>query len=78
VADLEAYVNYSARVADAGNTQVTSNISGPDPRHNALMVAAAALVLFVPLPGLALFEFCSHLGATLCFGLSGKFRSAPI
>ena len=49
VADLEAYVNNSAR---AGNV---SNISGPGPGHNAWMMTCAALVLFMTLPGLALF-----------------------
>ena len=55
VADLEAYMNNSARGADAANTSVRSNISGPGPGHNAWMMTAAALVLFMTLPGLALF-----------------------
>ncbi len=55
VADLEAYVNNSARGADAANAQVASNISGAGPGHNAWMMTAAALVLFMTLPGLALF-----------------------
>src|SRR3984893_3306758 len=55
VADLEAYVNNSARGADAANAQITSNISGAGPGHNAWMMTAAALVLFMTLPGLALF-----------------------
>ena len=54
VADLEAYVNNSARGADT-NAQAVSNISGSGPRHNAWMMTAAALVLFMTLPGLALF-----------------------
>src|SRR6059058_5622885 len=54
VADLEAYVNNSARGADTG-TPVTSNVSGPGPGHNAWMMTASALVLFMTLPGLALF-----------------------
>ncbi len=49
VADLEAYVNNSARVAPA------SKVAGPGPGHNAWMMASAALVLFMTLPGLALF-----------------------
>jgi ammonium transporter, Amt family len=53
VADLEAYVNNSARAADAAH--VASNISGPGPGHNAWMMTASALVLFMTLPGLALF-----------------------
>src|SRR5215831_514667 len=55
VADLEAYVNNSARGADAANRSVTSNISGPGPASNAWMMTCAALVLFMTLPGLALF-----------------------
>ena len=55
VADLEAYVNNSARGADAANGQTISNISGPGPAHNAWMMTCAALVLFMTLPGLALF-----------------------
>ena len=54
VADLEAYVNNSARGADAGTT-ISSNIAGPGPGHNAWMMTCAALVLFMTLPGLALF-----------------------
>jgi Amt family ammonium transporter len=50
--DLEAYVNNSARNAD---TNSTSNISGPGPGHNGWMMTSAALVLFMTLPGLALF-----------------------
>ena len=49
VADLEAYVNNSARTAEA------SNVSGPGPGHNAWIMTCAALVLFMTLPGLALF-----------------------
>src|SRR4029077_7547634 len=55
VADLEAYVNNAARGADAANAQVGSNVSGPGPGHNGWMMTAAALVLFLTLPGLALF-----------------------
>jgi Amt family ammonium transporter len=55
VADLEAYVNNSARGADAPNAPVTSNLAGPGPAHNAWMMTCAALVLFMTLPGLALF-----------------------
>src|SRR5262245_64928228 len=54
VADLEAYVNNSARGADAGSP-MASNIAGPGPGHNAWMMTCAALVLFMTLPGLALF-----------------------
>src|SRR5438046_3073055 len=54
VADLEAYVNNSARGVDA-NAQISSNINGSGPGHNAWMMTCAALVLFMTLPGLALF-----------------------
>src|SRR5438270_1312037 len=54
IADLEAYVNNSARGADAGSP-MASNIAGPGPGHNAWMMTCAALVLFMTLPGLALF-----------------------
>ncbi len=48
-------MNNSARGADAANGQAISNISGPGPAHNAWMMTCAALVLFMTLPGLALF-----------------------
>jgi len=50
VADLEAYVNNSARTPG-----VASRVAGPGPGHNAWMMTSAALVLFMTLPGLALF-----------------------
>lgn len=50
LADLEAYVNNAARVNDA-----TSKIASPGPGHNGFMMVCAALVLFMTLPGLALF-----------------------
>jgi ammonium transporter, Amt family len=55
VADLEAYVNNSARGSDAANAKTASNISGSGPGHNGWMMTASALVLFMTLPGLALF-----------------------
>lgn len=48
VADTEAYLNNGARAAD-------SKLTGPGPGHNAWMMTSAALVLFMTLPGLALF-----------------------
>ncbi len=54
VADLEAYINNSARGADTGSP-VISTVAGPGPGHNAWMMTCAALVLFMTLPGLALF-----------------------
>lgn len=55
VADLEAYVNNGARGADAADAKVKSNVSGSGPGHNGWMMTSAALVLFMTLPGLALF-----------------------
>ncbi len=55
VADLEAYVNNGARGADAADSTVTSKVGGAGPGHNAWMMTSAALVLFMTLPGLALF-----------------------
>ena len=50
LADLEAYVNNTARTPD-----VASKIPGPGPGHNAWQMTSTALVLFMTLPGLALF-----------------------
>jgi Amt family ammonium transporter len=50
--DLEAYVNNGAR---NGSTNAASKIPGPGPGHNGWMMTSAALVLFMTLPGLALF-----------------------
>ena len=55
VADLEAYVNNSARGSDSANPKSSSNICGPGPGHNGWMMTSSALVLFMTLPGLALF-----------------------
>ena len=56
VADLEAYVGNGSRGSDAADAKVTSKLDGvPGPGHNAWMMASAALVLFMTLPGLALF-----------------------
>jgi Amt family ammonium transporter len=65
VADLEAYVNNGARGADNTNN-VSSKLgsydekanaftANPGPGHNAWQMTSAALVLFMTLPGLALF-----------------------
>jgi len=65
VADLEAYVNNTGRLADATNN-VSSKLGrydeknnaftpGPGPGANAWQMTSAALVLFMTLPGLALF-----------------------
>ena len=55
LADLEAYVNNAARGADATDAKVTSKVGGAGPGHNAWMMTSSALVLFMTLPGLALF-----------------------
>ena len=55
VGDLEAYINNSARGSDGGKSQSASFVNGPGPAHNAWMMTCAALVLFMTLPGLALF-----------------------
>jgi ammonium transporter len=55
VSDLEAYINNSARGSDAANPVTSSKISGAGPGHNGWMMTASALVLFMTLPGLALF-----------------------
>src|SRR6266436_3808562 len=54
VADLEAYVTNSPRGADTGSAS-SSNIAAPGPGHNGWMMTCAAPVLFMTLPGLALF-----------------------
>jgi Amt family ammonium transporter len=50
LADVEAYINNGARTPD-----VASKVSGAGPGHNAWQMTCAALVLFMTLPGLALF-----------------------
>lgn len=51
IADLEAYVGNGARQTNAPTALATS----PGPGHNAFQMVSAALVLFMTLPGLALF-----------------------
>jgi ammonium transporter, Amt family len=71
VADLEAYVNNGARVAKE------SKVQGAGPGHNAWMMVCAALVLFMTLPGLALFYGGLVRGKNVlsvmaqCLGLAG-------
>ncbi len=55
VADLEAYVNNGARGSSAPDAKISSKIAGPGPGHNAWQMTSTALVLFMTLPGLALF-----------------------
>jgi Amt family ammonium transporter len=50
VADIEAYMNNGARTEN-----VNSKVAGPGPGHNGWMMTSSALVLFMTLPGLALF-----------------------
>ncbi len=50
VADIEAYMNNGARTPD-----VASKIPGPGPGHNAWQMVSTALVIFMTMPGLALF-----------------------
>ena len=54
LADLEAYVNNAAR-GNVANTNLDTKIGGPGPGHNGFQMVCAALVLFMTLPGLALF-----------------------
>jgi len=53
LADIEAYMNNVARPEKAGGA--TSLVAGPGPGHNAWQMVSTALVLFMTLPGLALF-----------------------
>ena len=55
ISDLEAYINNTARGSDAAGATVSSKVGGAGPGHNAWMMVSAALVLFMTLPGLALF-----------------------
>jgi ammonium transporter, Amt family len=74
IADLEAYVNNGARVTTAEHA---GKVTGPGPGHNAWMMTSAALVLFMTLPGLALFygglvrkkNMLSVIAQ--CFGIAG-------
>ena len=50
LADVEAYINNGNRTPN-----VVSKVAGPGPGHNAWMMVSAAFVLFMTLPGLALF-----------------------
>ena len=50
--DIEAYMNNTAR---GGSTNAPSKVAGPGPGANAWQMTSTALVLFMTLPGLALF-----------------------
>jgi ammonium transporter, Amt family len=72
--DLEAYINNAPRNA---STNAATKIPGPGPGHNGWMMTSSALVLFMTLPGLALFygglvrrkNVLSVLGQ--CLGIAG-------
>jgi Amt family ammonium transporter len=53
VADIEAYMNNGAR--PSAEAKVASKVAGPGPGANAWQMTSTALVLFMTLPGLALF-----------------------
>jgi len=66
IEDLEAYINNAPRQADTASNNVSSKLgnydektntftANPGPGHNAWQMTSAALVLFMTLPGLALF-----------------------
>ena len=52
--DLEQYIKNGAPGKD-GDVTWTSNIAGPGPGHSAWQMVSTALVIFMTLPGLALF-----------------------
>jgi len=52
LSDIEAYINNTARATDG---HAVSKVPGGGPGHSAWMMTSAALVLFMTLPGLALF-----------------------
>ncbi len=74
--DLESYIK-NAQPGKSGDTTWTSNIAGPGPGHNAWQMISTALVIFMTLPGLALFyggltrkkNVLSVFGQ--CFGIAG-------
>ncbi len=53
--DVEAYINNTARGADAQGSKIGTKVVGAGPGHNAFQMVCAALVLFMTLPGLAIF-----------------------
>ncbi len=54
LADLEAYVNNGAR-GNVASANLDTKVGGPGPGHNGFQMICTALVLFMTLPGLALF-----------------------
>ncbi|MBM3831518.1 MAG: ammonium transporter [Verrucomicrobia bacterium] len=55
VAEIEAYMNNVARPTTGNTNGIVSKVAGPGPGHNAWQMTSTALVLFMTLPGLALF-----------------------
>ena len=54
IADIEAYMGNGAR-ANVANTNLNTKVGGAGPGHNGFQMICTALVLFMTLPGLALF-----------------------
>jgi Amt family ammonium transporter len=54
IADLEAYFK-NTQAGKNGDVTWQSNIAGPGPGHNSWQMVSTALVIFMTLPGLALF-----------------------
>jgi Amt family ammonium transporter len=54
VSDIEAYFK-NEQPGKSGDVTWTSNIAGPGPGHNAWQMVSTALVIFMTMPGLALF-----------------------
>jgi len=87
--DLEAYINNSTRQADADTNHVSSKLGGvndagtqftpnPGPGYNAWQMCAAALVLFMTLPGLALFYGGMAKGRNVLNTLAMSFATFAI
>jgi Amt family ammonium transporter len=74
--DLEKYVT-NGQAGKDGDVTWKSNIAGPGPGHNAWQMVSTALVLFMTLPGLALFYGGLVRSKNIlsvfaqCFGIAG-------
>lgn len=55
VSDLEAYINNASVGSSEDGAEWSSNVAVPGPGHNAWLMVSTALVLFMTMPGLALF-----------------------
>lgn len=80
VADIEAYMNNTPRQKDDASLKEkpsTTKVSGPGPGHNGWLMTSALLVLFMTLPGLALFYGGLVRSKNMlsvfaqCFGIAG-------